>query len=82
VNGVKNKAFAPIPFSQSKPENSHRFRRASSMYCSMDSPKSDTDSSTEELYEAAIFNTNTLLLLLFENDRGLSEPEPQSKRGG
>jgi hypothetical protein len=48
----------------------------------MDSPKSDTDSSTEELYEAAIFNTNTLLLLLFENDRGLSEPEPQSKRGG
>jgi hypothetical protein len=46
----------------------------------MDSPKSD--SSTEELFEAAIFTTNTLLPLLFENDRALSEPEPQAKRGG
>ena len=43
----------------------------------MDSPKSNSDSSTEELYESAIFNTNTLLPLLFENDQGLSDPEPQ-----
>ena len=48
----------------------------------MDSPKSNSDSSTEELYEAAIFNTNTLLPLLFENGQGLSDPEPQPKRGG
>jgi hypothetical protein len=46
----------------------------------MDSPKSD--SSTDEMFEAAIFNTNTLLPLLFENGRVLSEPEPQPKRGG
>ena len=48
----------------------------------MDSPKSNSDSSTEELYEAAIFNTNTLLPLLFENGQGLSDPEPQPNRGG
>ena len=46
----------------------------------MDSPKSNSDSSTEELYEAAIFNTNTLLPLLFENDQGLSDPEMQRNK--